>query len=148
MQTTTVQPFMIIGLAIRTTNANGQSATDIPQLWQQFISQQIAAQIPGRADQSLYCIYTDYEGDHTLPYTTVLGCKVTSLDNTPEGMVGRSFDGGDYTLIPAKGKIEEGIVFKTWLEIWGSDIPRAFTADFEVYDPEHPTAVNIYIAVK
>src|SRR5215217_285069 len=118
MQTTTVQPFMIIGLAIRTTNANGQSATDIPQLWQQFLSQEIAAQIPGKADQSVYSIYTDYEGDHTLPYTTVLGCKVTSLDHIPEGMVGRSFNGGDYTLVTAKGKIEEGIVFKAWLDIW------------------------------
>lgn len=148
MQTTTVSPFMIIGLAIRTTNANGQSATDIPQLWQQFMSQQIAAQIPGKEDQSLYCIYTDYEGDHTLPYTTVLGCKVTSLDHIPEGMVGKSFDGGDYTLVTAKGKIEEGIVFNTWLDIWAMDLPRAFTADFEVYDPEVKEEVPIFIAVK
>lgn len=151
MKATTVAPFMMIGLAIRTTNENGQSATDIPALWQQFFSEQLGGLIPAKTDDCIYCVYTDYEGDHTQPYTTLLGCKVDALNNIPDGLTGRSFEGGDYTLVEANGKMEEGFVFKAWQDIWASDIPRAFTADFEVYTPAAlsgaPATVPIFLAV-
>jgi predicted transcriptional regulator YdeE len=152
MNTTTVAPFNIIGLAIITTNENGQSAKDIPQLWNTFLSENIAAQIPGKTDTALYCIYTDYEKDHTKPYTTILGCKTDSLDNIPEGLTGKYFPGGNYSVCTAKGKITEGIVFKEWTKIWNSNIPRAYTADFEVYDEKaqhtDDAEVDIFISVK
>ncbi len=152
MDTITVAPFNIIGLAIRTTSENGQSAKDIPQLWNQFLSENIAAQIPDKMDTDIYCIYTDYEKDHTKPYTTLLGCKTSSLHHLPQGFTGKSFSGGSYTLYTAQGKITDGIVFQKWTTIWNSNIPRAYTADFEVYSEkaQHPdnAEVDIFIAVK
>ena len=152
MNITTVASFNIIGLAIRTTNENGQSAKDIPQLWNTFLSENIIAQIPDKIDTAIYCIYTGYEKDHTKPYTTILGCKTTSLNNLPQGLTGRSFPGGNYTICTASGKITDDIVFQEWIRIWNSNIPRAYTADFEVYgektqDPEN-AGVDIFIAVK
>lgn len=45
----------------------------------------------------------------------------------------------------------QGIVFEAWLEIWNLDIPRAYTADFEVYGEktQNPAdaEVDIFIAV-
>ncbi len=32
-----VEPFKVIGIAVRTTNENNQAAKDIPLLWEKFI---------------------------------------------------------------------------------------------------------------
>lgn len=133
MKTTTIEQFYIIGITIRTTNENGQSGTDIPFLWHTFMSENIAAQIPNKVDDAIYSVYTDYELDHTKPYTTLLGCRVSSLDQVPEGLTGKSIEGGKYANITAKGNLNDNIVFNEWQKIWSTDIPRTFKADFEVY---------------
>lgn len=151
MNTTTVSEFYIIGIAIRTSNENGQSATDIPQLWNRFLAEQIIATIPNKISSDIYCVYTDYEKDHTRPYTTVVGCKVEQLGVIPEGLIGITIREGNYIPFTATGNIAEGIVFKEWTNIWNRDLPRAYTADFEVYGEkaQNPgqAAVDIFIAV-
>ncbi|WP_373514516.1 GyrI-like domain-containing protein [Persicitalea sp.] len=151
MKTQTIQEFKVIGIAIRTTNENGQAAQDIPALWNKFMSESIADKIPNKTGNEVYCIYTDYEHDHTKPYTTVLGCPVATLENIPKGMMGKAFAMGEYVTYVAKGNIMEGMVIGTWHEIWNSDLPRKFTADFEVYgeraqNPEN-AEVDIFVAV-
>jgi len=143
---------MVIGISMRTTNENGQAAQDIPALWNQFLSGQIASRILNKIGNDVYCIYTDYEKDHTKPYTTILGCKVSSLAVIPEGLVGKTIHTGKYFLETAKGNILQGIVFDAWVRIWNAGLPRTFTADFEVYgdktkNPENGE-VDIFIAVK
>jgi len=118
MNSIPVQPFYIIGLAIRTTNENNQSATDIPALWGKFFSENIMAGIPNKIDNNIYCVYTDYEKDHTKPYTTLLGCKVSAIADIPETLTGKSFTGGKYVVYTAEGKMTDNIVFKEWLSIW------------------------------
>ena len=147
-----IQSFSIIGIAVRTTNENGQAAKDIPALWNRFIAEEIAAMIPGKKDQSIYCVYTDYEKDHTRPYTTIIGCRVDNLKNIPEGMVGKTFHEQNYSMHTAMGNLLQGAVYNEWVKIWNSDLSRTFTADFEVYGdkatyPEN-AAVDIFIAVK
>ena len=137
---------------MRTTNEHGKARTDIPKLWEQFFSKNIIDKIPNKIGNTLYCIYTDYEKDHTKPYITLLGCKVSNLDFIPEGLTGKTFDGGNYSIFTAKGKITDGIVFEEWLKIWNSDTDRVYTADFEVYDtkaqdPDN-TAIDIFVAIK
>ncbi len=151
MNTKSVEAFNIIGISVRTTNENGQSATDIPRLWNQFFSENRMNQIPNKTDGDIYCVYTDYEKDHTQPYTTIIGCRVGHLNDIPAGFVGKSMDGGLFEIFQAKGKMNAGIVFQEWIKIWNADIPRAYTNDFEVYgkkaeDPEN-AAVDIFIAV-
>ena len=147
-----IEPFMVIGIAVRTTNENGQSAQDIGQLWGRFMSEQIVQTIPNKISSDILSIYTNYEGDHTKPYDTILGCKVSSLETVPEDMVGRSFDGGTYHRYIAKGDITKGLIFKTWSEIWNAKINRAFKADFEVYGEkaQEPTdaEVEIYVGIQ
>lgn len=146
-----IQQFNIIGIAVRTSNENGQSGTDIPALWQQFMNEGLAEKIPNKIDPSIYCIYTDYEKDHTRPYTTLLGCKVAHLDQIPEGMVGHTFETANYKKIVAKGNIHEGLVYNEWLKIWEAGLPRTFIADFEIYgkkaqDPAN-AEVDIFIGI-
>ncbi|MEF9479077.1 GyrI-like domain-containing protein [Chryseobacterium sp. 1B4] len=147
-----VGPFNVIGISVRTTNENGQAGKDIPLLWEKMIREDILNSIPNRVDNTIYSIYTDYEKDHTRPYTTVLGCKVGSLENIPEGMAGYSFDGGDYIKFTTKGDLSKDLVINEWTKIWEMDLERLFTADFEAYGKkaQNPSdaEVDIFIAVK
>jgi predicted transcriptional regulator YdeE len=152
MSNQTIQKFSVIGISVRTTNENGQASQDIPALWNKFMTEGIAEQIPNKVNNSIYCIYTEYEKDHTKPYTTILGCKVENLEIIPKGMVGKTFEEATYTKHIAKGNILQGMVFGVWTKIWNSDLDRTFIADFEVYDekaqnPEN-AEVDIFIAVK
>jgi predicted transcriptional regulator YdeE len=152
MDTQKINTFSIIGIAVRTTNENNQSGKDIPALWDKFMAESAIEKIPNKLDNTLYCIYTDYESDYTKPYTTILGCKVANADNIPEGMVGKNFDGGNYTKYTVKGNLMQGVVFNEWVKIWDRDIARAYTADFEVYGEkaQNPAdaEVDIFIAIK
>jgi len=146
-----IQKFNIIGISIRTTNENEQSGKDIPALWDRFISEGIAEKIPNKINHSIYSVYTDYEKDHTKPYTTILGCAVESLDLIPEEMVGITIETGSYEKFIAKGNLNDGIVINEWIKIWNSDLNRSFTSDFEIYgenaqNPEN-AEVDIFIAI-
>jgi predicted transcriptional regulator YdeE len=147
-----IKKFNVIGISVRTTNENGQSGQDIPALWNRFISEGILQQIPDRISDDIYCMYTEYEKDHTKPYTTLLGCAVSHLDNIPEGMMGKTIETAQYTKFVAKGDLTQGIVFNQWLKIWNSDLDRIFTTDFEVYDEKalnpQNAEVDIYIAIQ
>lgn len=152
MNNVKIEPFKVIGIAVRTTNEDDQAAKDIPVLWEKFMQENVLENIPNKIDKTIYSIYTDYEKDHTKPYTTLLGCKVESLDHIPEGMIGKAFEGGDYIQFTAKGNLKEGLVINEWLKIWNMDLPRIFTADFERYGEkaQNPSdaEVDILIAVK
>lgn len=147
-----VEPFKVIGIAVRTTNENNQAAKDIPLLWEKLMKEDILNAIPGKIDNTLYAIYTDYEKDHTKPYTTILGCKVENLDHIPEGMVGKSFEGGNYVKFTAKGNLAEDLVINEWIKIWNMELGRIYTADFEMYGEKTQNLtdaeVDILIAVE
>ncbi len=133
MQNVKIEPFKLIGISVRTTNENGQAAKEIADLWQKFLSEDILNQIPDKIDNTIYSLYTNYEGDHTKPYTAILGCKVNQLNAIPEGMTGMSFDGGNYVKTTAKGDLTKGLIVNEWSKIWNLDLNRRFTADFEVF---------------
>jgi predicted transcriptional regulator YdeE len=147
-----IKTFSVIGISVRTTNENGKAAKDIPQLWNKFMTENIAAKIPNKIDSDIYCIYTDYEKDHTKPYTTILGCKVENFQTIPNEMVGKIISETSYKKYVATGNVLQGSVFNEWTKIWNTELPRTFTADFEVYGDKakdfENAEVNIFIAVK
>lgn len=152
MENITLGSFNVVGIAIRTSNDKGQATKDIPALWERFMSENIASQIPNRADRNIYCVYTEYDGDFTLPYTTVLGCKVDHLGEIPEGMRGIEIPQSTYRICTAKGRLDAGIVVHEWVKIWNSGLDRAYVADFEIYgekarNPEQ-AEVDIHIGLK
>lgn len=146
-----IETFYVVGIAVRTTNENERSGQDIPQLWNQFFTEGIADKIPGKVDDTMYCVYTDYEKDHTQPYTTVLGYKVENLDTVPHGLTGIKIEKGNYKKFIAKGDPFTGAVLNEWKKIWNSGIERSYSADFEVYDEKARRAenseVDIFIAI-
>ena len=154
MESIKIKAFKVIGITVRTSNQDEQAAKDIGGLWNKFMSEGVLQKIPNKIDDTIYSIYTDYEGDHTKPYTTLLGCRVENLDEIPQGMEAKSFDNGNYAKFTAKGDLTADAVFNAWSEIWNmeKDLNRLYTADFEVYgqkaqDPSNGEA-DIFVAVK
>lgn len=143
------QEIKIIGVAHKTTNENGKAAHDIPAFWQDFFTKNSAALIPNRIDQDILGIYTDYEGDFTKPYNFIIGCRVSSFDSIPEGMVAKSIPASNYVVYTARGKQPDALL-ATWNTIWMSNMARKYTADFEVYGAryyqENPE-VDVYISI-
>ena len=101
----------------------------------------------------IYSIYTDYESDYKGKYTCVIGLKVDSLDEIPNGLIGREFKGGKHQKFIAKGKMPNAVI-EMWQEIWERDkeLNRKYTADFEVYGKRSQNGENseveIYIAIE
>jgi predicted transcriptional regulator YdeE len=133
MKKVKIEPFKVIGISVRTTNENDQAAKEIAELWERFMNENVLDSIPNKADGTVYSLYTDYKGDHTQPYTVILGCRVNNLDYVPNGMVGRSFNGGNYVKTTARGDLSEGLIVNEWSRIWDMNLERDYIADFEAF---------------
>jgi len=149
----TINEFKIIGISVRTTNKDYQSAQDIGKLWQQFYVEKLFDKIPNKLSSDIYSIYTDYKSDFTDEYTTIIGVQVSSLENIPAGLIGRQFPSDSFVNYSAKGLMPEAVA-KTWTTIWERDkeLNRKYTYDFEVYGEKSQNGENseveIYIATK
>lgn len=148
-----ISPFKIVGISVRTTNVDGQSMTDMGQLWNRFYTEDIISLIPNKVNGDVYAVYTDYDADYRGGYTALIGCKVHALDSIPEGLIAREFKGGKYIKFVAKGKMPDAVI-NQWNTIWEkeAELKRKYTADFEVYgqksqDP-HNAEVGVYIATE
>lgn len=152
MEKVKINPFKVIGISIKTTNKNQQALQEIGELWGQFMEEQIMNHIPNKVNQIIYSLYTDYEGDHTKPYTAILGCEVENLNMIPKGMVGKSFEGGSYIKMTAAGDLTKGLIAKEWSKIWQMDLDRVYTVDYEIYDQRsqniNNAEVDILIGIK
>jgi predicted transcriptional regulator YdeE len=153
MKKLTVAPFKLIGITVRTSNADpAQTAKDIGGLWNRLLAESLIAQIPNKVDATVYSAYTDFESDQTGAYTTLLGCRVASIDRVPEGMEAIEVKGGNYQQMTCRGDLAQGVVYGAWTSIWGMGLKRVFTTDYEVYGPKalNPSdaEVDIFVAVK
>lgn len=154
MNNITIEEKKIIGMTIRTTNENGQSANDIELLWQKFWKDETIHQLEQKINNDIYAVYTNYETDFTGHYDTIIGYEVSTLTVVPEGLVGLVIEGGEYAEYVSKGKMPEA-VFNTWLGIWADqefNSKRAYKADFTVHGEKYndgPEAeVETFISIK
>lgn len=152
MEKVRIEPFKMIGIYVRTTNKNDRAAKEIAELWDRFMNKNLLDAIPNKIDRTVYSLYTDYEGDHTKPYTAILGCRVNSLNEIPNGMVGKLFSGGNYIKITAKGDLTKGLIVNEWSKIFELDLDRVYTADFEVFGKkaqnQTDAEIDFFIAVE
>jgi predicted transcriptional regulator YdeE len=149
---TTINGFNIIGISIRTTNKNNQSAIDIGNLWGQFYADNLMDKIPNKVSSDIYSIYTDYKSDFTDEYSTIIGLRVSSLEIVPTGLIGRQFPSGTFQKFIAKGAMPQAVI-DTWMDIWKRDkeLKRKYSYDFEVHGAKSQNGVEseveIYIAI-
>jgi len=142
----------VIGIERRTCNADGRSLEDIPACWKEFLATKAAARIRDRAKPPvMYAAYADYTTDWTGEYSYLLGCGVTAKASAPKGMTRRRIPPQRYAVFTAKGPMPDAVV-GVWGGIWGSDLPRTYICDFEMYDArfvdKNNPQVDIYVGIK
>lgn len=143
-----VKAFDVVGLSIITDNESG--ADDINALWERFFKDNIGQQILNKTDNTIYAVYSDYEGDHEAPYRLTIGYRVND-QNTPIGMHHVSVKPQEYAVMSATGKQPKALI-EIWEAIWSSDIERSYITDFELYGPrffeQGVNEVLVHIGVK
>jgi predicted transcriptional regulator YdeE len=151
--------FSVVGIEARTTNAKEMSGEGvISKQWQKFIQDGIQQKIPDKVDRTVYAVYTDYASDRNGEYSFLIGAKVNADAPAPAGMVLRKIPTGDYAIVTSdKGPVGK-VVTAAWQQIWSLEdkaqlgAPRAYKADFEVYDQRaadpQSTQVDVYVGVK
>ncbi|HTK22453.1 MAG TPA: effector binding domain-containing protein [Mucilaginibacter sp.] len=132
----------VAGIAVRTTNQDNRAQADIGNLWAKFMSENIAGQIAARLSDDIYCVYTDYENDHTGWYTAVLGCRIENPDDS-DGMFTALIPKGSYRLYKPQGEIPVCVV-STWQQIWNDCCGRNYIADYDLYRGDK---AEIYVGV-
>lgn len=138
-----------IGLELRTSNET--CSLEMPAHKEKFFNENILAKIPNKINGKIFALYTNYEGDYTKPYSWILGCEVSTLDEVPEGLIGKVIPASNYAVFTTQGKFPEGLI-AAWQTIWQANFERSYTSDFELYasnfHPEENPEVKVYIAVE
>ncbi|MBZ0135238.1 MAG: GyrI-like domain-containing protein [Planctomycetes bacterium] len=141
----TLPAFHVVGVQIRTNNAD--AIDTIGPLWGRVMTEGLIQKIPDPSDEQLIAVYSSYESDHTGAYDYTIGRRVNSVGEIPEGMAHVEFPESRYAVVTSRGEMPDALV-QTWMKIWQADLPRAFTADFEVHDFETPDQVEIWLSLK
>lgn len=138
-----------IGLELRTNNEECSLA--MPKHKEQFFRENIVSKIPNKINADILALYTNYAGDHTKPYSWILGCEVSHLEQVPEELVGKVIPQSSYAVFTTQGEFPQGLI-AVWQDIWKTELSRLYTSDFEIYpsdfDPQENPEVKVYIAIK
>ena len=150
-KTKKLEEFHVIGISVRTTNQDGKSQKDIGDLFGIFFRDNLIEKIPNKESNDVYCIYTKYESDFKAPYTAIIGCRVTSLETVPTGLIRITIPALKYLVFKSIGKLPESVGM-TWNQIWQSAINRKYIADFDVYGQKaqnpNDAEVDTYVSIK
>lgn len=129
--------FIVVGLQIRTSNAQEASESSIGKLWGRLAAESLLDRIKHRVDSHITAVYSDYESDKSGPYTYTLGARVSSGRDIPAGMTAIKISSGDYAMFTAQGGPPPQMTVDLWKHIWSLEKPgplhRAYKTDFEVH---------------
>lgn len=141
-------------LTARTNNSSPEMGAVIGGLWQKFYSEGIFNAVPNRTDAYALGMYTEYSSDEKGDYTAAVGCAVSDADGLPGGMRAIKIPAGKYAVFTITGGMDTteqlAAIQKLWQELWGMDLDRAFSCDFEEYRSADPkfADIRVYIGLK
>lgn len=107
---------------------------------QKYFGENLPSKIKNRKNPGrTFCIYTNYEGDHTGNYKYFVGEEVTDFDGIEEGFENLVINNQTYVKFTTESGPMPEICINAWQKIWNmndSDFggERAYIADFEIYD--------------
>ena len=139
------QAFKLVGLSVRTVNADGQATRDIAQLAADFFGDDFPDEIPNRIDNYVCLVYTDYEHDQDAHYTAYIGCRVASYEGVDAALKQKDIAGGTFALFkPLTQELDE--VMGIWSQIGrGLDgLSRRFDADYNVNTED---GIEVYLSI-
>ena len=135
----------VLGLYARASNSEPHKIGD---LWRRFNAAAKEQSIPARTSDKNYCVYCVYEGDHTQPFTVVIGCAVDSDSAVPEGMKKVQIAAGMFVVWYPEGPLPQS-VFDAWAEVWQTPLDRLYQADYDVYgDASSKNGATVHVGVR
>ena len=145
--------FTVIGITARTTNAKEMTPDGvIGKQWMRIFQEGVLGKIPNKADAHIVAVYSDYTSDHNGEYTYLLGARVTSDAEVPEGMVSKKIPGGKFAMFTSDKGPAPQVVPATWMKI--NSLPqnaiggdRLYRADYEIYDERARDPQNLQMDV-
>lgn len=129
----------ILGIFARAGNDN---LAQIGDLWRRFSASGGPAGIAARIDDSVYCVYCEYETDFSGPFTVLVGCAVDADAAIPEGMKKLTVDAGKFAMYEPVGEMPKA-VFETWAEIWNTPLDRRYQADYDRYGSDGKVSIHV-----
>ncbi|WP_410770442.1 GyrI-like domain-containing protein [Fontibacillus sp. BL9] len=167
----------LAGIGARTTNAaeagpNGR----LPELWERYYRENIAAAVGGADSTTLYALYTDYESDASGAYTVIIGHEPQETGEGQESGKGTEVGNGtgigteisygtgietglqqavipasDYLVFQSRKGPVQTVVAEAWGQIWAyfqdSAEKRTFTGDYELYDLQDFDPGNAVVSI-
>jgi predicted transcriptional regulator YdeE len=148
----TQKPLLVMGKELRLNLADQNAPHKIEMLWQNLYAKNLLADVsfPERP-VNIIGLYTDY--DSASNYSLIVGCTVQSLDNMPEGLVGRQIPEAKYAVFTVQGNTPQ-VLQEFWKELWDKKdtigFTRAFSFDFELYGQRYfsdKPELDVYISI-
>jgi AraC family transcriptional regulator len=145
--------FLVIGPAIKCTIEDEENIKRIPLFWEEEMAKNTLDKIPNAVNPTTcYGVCMDFESPK---FTYMIAKEVSSLDDVPDDMIGRTVPAATYAVFTARGPCTKAIqdttryIYSTWLPESGYE--HAMTADLEVYDErcsdDDTSEVDIYIPI-
>ena len=147
-------PFYVAGWQVRTNNADEASGkSKIGPLWQRFMQQNLAAEIPNRTDSAIIVVYSNYASDEKGEYDYLLGARVASVDNLPAGMTWKKVEPGVYAVVLTDKGEMPGVLQAAWARIWKMPPAelggkRAFVTDYEIHDQRSANRQSAQVEIR
>lgn len=155
----------LVGIETRTNNFKYETSpltSKIGPCAQRYGQEQLFNHITNRTKPgSTYCVYTDYESDHTGDYTFFIGEEIDPAiaeSYTPaEGLKKLVIPAQNYAKFTTESGQMPFVVLTAWQKIWQMSSEhlggkRSFKTDFQIHDERalNPmaTIVDIYVGVE
>jgi len=129
----------VLGISARASNATPQKIGD---LWRRFHALGDQKIVEARRDEAVYCVYCEYEGDASQPYTVAIGCVVAPDAAVPDGFKKIDIAAGTFAVFAVTGALPMG-VFAAWEEVWATPLDRRYQADFDRYETDGTVTVHV-----
>ncbi|NGX48575.1 MAG: hypothetical protein K940chlam5_00163 [Candidatus Anoxychlamydiales bacterium] len=150
----------LVGIKVRTSfkNETNPETSQITPCVMQYFHQQLFEKIPNRKKPNVtYCVYTEYEGDWTEPYTYFIGEEVSSLKDVPSDLETMTISAQKYVKFTTDPGPMPNVCINAWQEIWKMSPKnlggaRRYLSDFEIYDErasDHTnTVLDLFIGIE
>lgn len=142
---------LVEGLMIKTSNLEGKAMQDIGLLWQKFFQDGAYHKMDNKVNAKTIGLYTDYEGDFTMPYYFLTCAEVSQSSRLLENRVIKTIPKGKYAKFVIRGDMQKA-VGEAWSKIWKMDLKRKYSCDFEEYQNDsqdmQKQEIHIYIALE
>ncbi|AFA47227.1 GyrI-like domain-containing protein [Acetobacterium woodii] len=139
----------VVGITARTSNQDQNMGAIIGGLWQQFYEQGIYQAIPSKVNACSIGMYSNYQDREKDAYDVTVCCEVSTLEQLPAGVVGKTVEAGKYAKFVVKGNTHE-VIADFWTKLWAMDLDRKYSCDFEEYQPGgdmENAEIHIYLAL-